>query len=309
MNNDLFFSAPYWRWIEKKLRNQNGPAAVIQKRTLNTATTILLNLRDVSFERLSSSLYFICEDIQMKELTHMYEAQLELAGASPDKFVKGLHPFFNSATIKIKKENMYEDFFDFISLCGQLRFRWKAEDNDHKINTTVADCYYSLLLQNLLYLQPNKFDLSTVICGMTTDGELMVTQDTFPNLDIPSYEIEKAIRNGEVHDQKQLESMIFMCHKRAGYDNVKTIEDMERLSNIDRIYTNQIAVMLPFINEFTFDILPKTPFSTFALPFYSIQNDGVDFSNVEEGLRHRNQCHLVKHKTGLCGKKHSSIFL
>ena len=57
------------------------------------------------------SLYFYCHDVGMKEFTRVYEAQLELAGANPEKFVSGLHRFHNEMALRIQKQHLYDNFF------------------------------------------------------------------------------------------------------------------------------------------------------------------------------------------------------
>ena len=82
-------SAPYWKWLNKKLGSNLGPAAVLQRRTLNTVCQVLYTIQDIPFEKLSSSLYFFCADVEMQEFSRLYEAQLELAGANLQKGCTG----------------------------------------------------------------------------------------------------------------------------------------------------------------------------------------------------------------------------
>ena len=169
MENDIMYSAPYWRWLDKKLAGNNSPMATLQRRTMNTASTILTTIRAIPFSKLSATLYFFCADVETREFARLYESQLELAGAAPEKFAKGLHKFYNDVTNKIKKENRFADFFDFMSLCGRIRL----QSTNPNVDISVVNCYYSLLLQNLEYLRPDKFNFNVALCGMKTTGELL----------------------------------------------------------------------------------------------------------------------------------------
>lgn len=276
-------SAPYWKWLNKKLGSNLGPAAVLQRRTLNTVCQVLYTIQDIPFEKLSSSLYFFCADVEMQEFSRLYEAQLELAGAAPDKFAKGLHRFYNEVSIKIKKENLYADFFDFVSLCGKIRAKYA--DNP-RVDKSVIDCYYSVLLQNLEYLRPDKFNLNTVICGMRTNGELMLEEDAMANFDTPAYIVHDAARTGKIKSQDEMMDLIEREFTKAGYPNVRSIEMLDNLSNVDRVFDNQLAAMLPFINEYTYDILPENMFAPLTIPFMYF-NITLHEDTLSDMLRHR----------------------
>lgn len=100
-----------WRnWFDRKYGDGYGPANLLHRRTMNTAVVTVSTLYNIPFSELSSSLYFFCSDIESKKFSRLYESQVELAGANPDKFIKGLHSFFNATAHKIKKEAEYALF-------------------------------------------------------------------------------------------------------------------------------------------------------------------------------------------------------
>ena len=285
LQNDIFRFASYWRWLDRRLGLKNGPRETLQRRTMSTATMTLTEIADIPFEKLSSSLYFICEDIGMEHFVHRYEAQMELAGAAPEKFAKGLHRFFNETAIMIRKEGLYTDFFDFISICGYLRL----QRNSPQIDTTVVDCYFSLLLQQLEYLRPDKFNLQVRVCGLSTRGEVLVALDCFPNLDLPGYEIDRAARENAIPDYHNISAWIQKVYLKAGYEDIRSLEDLNRYVQQERSYTNHLALLLPFINEYTFDIIPTELFSADARPLYALQFRGSSVDELTECLRHRNR--------------------
>lgn len=285
MENEFEYGTPYWKWLERRLGDRSGPVETLQRRTMNTAMMILAKIRNIPFQQISASLYFYCKDMEMKKFAHLYEAQLELAGAAPEKFAKGLHKFYNEITLKIKKENLYREFLSFLALSTRMRLN----SQNAAIHTEVINCYQILLLQNREYLRPNKFDLTTAVCGITTDGKLMTAKDTYPTLDRPTYEIERDVRNGRIRTTDELQDRIARCFAKAGLPEVKTLGELERLQGIDKLHLNQIVALLPMINEYTFDIVPVTPFTTIADDFFSIQVNSPSSEELKEKLNHRNR--------------------
>lgn len=280
MQNDLDKGTPYYAWLDRKFSKGQGgkpipaPIKTLMRRTLNTACSTVNSLKDIPFERLSFSLYFFCKDIQTQDFAKLYESQIELAGANEERFVKGLHKFYVETSARIKKENLYHTFFAFLSTC----IRIQAEGLREGVSTDVVNCYQCLLMQNLEYLRPKKFDFSTIVCGIRTDGvTVMDTKDCLPNLDAPAYELEADVRAGKLHGLRDFDSQVPVVYSKYGF-KANSLEDVDRLNNMDRINTTQLSALLPFINEYTFDILPVKLFSAFVLPFHGIQVR----SNMEE---------------------------
>lgn len=281
---DINLFSQYWDWLDKKLGSSETPMALLQRRTMNTVCAVLMMLQGVQFSELSYSLYFFCADVEIRDFARLYESQIELAGADPDKFAKGLHKFYNEASARIKKNHLYADFFDFISLCARMR----TEISDPKINIRVIDCYYSLLLQNLEYLRPDKFDFSVTLCGMRTTGELLTMPDCYPYIDVPAHRTERAFRRGELKSMDDLISRMAEEYQKAGYKDVMTSEQVDRMGNVNRVFNNQVAALLPFINEYTYDILPKEYYTALEYPFRLIRVR-IPTDTMVEMLRHRNR--------------------
>lgn len=250
----------WWRRLNRKLESKPKPLQILQKRTMNTALAVLDNIEDIPFSKLSMSLYFYCQDLRMNEFTHFYENQVELAGANPERFVFQLHKFFNDITNKIKKDDLYPEFFEFYYRCNKIRLTNK----DEKIEYNVILAYLNLLTQTIEYLRPSKYDFNTIIAGRTTTGELMTVKDLFPLLDAAGYDFESDFEKGKIKGNPQ--AALLEAHKKYGFD-LKTQEDLQIISNVDKIQTTTISAMLPFINEYTFDILPRKPFTTKATTF------------------------------------------
>lgn len=269
----------WWKKLNKKLEGKPQPMQILQKRTMNTALAVLENLDGIPFTKLSMSLYFYCQDLKMSEFTHQYENQLELAGANPDKFVFQLHKFFNEISVKIKKEDLYSDFFEFYYRCVRLRL----EHENKAIEDQVIVAYLNLLTQNIEYLRPSKFDFSTIVAGRKTTGELMTAPDLFPDLDLAGYDFEKDFEAGKVKGDPSF--AIFRAYHKYGYP-IKSMQDLQIITNVDKIQTTTTTTLLPFINEYTYDILPQKPFTTKASAF-DILNTSLDIGEIKQALTKR----------------------
>lgn len=289
MHNDTDIMLHFGKWLDKKTKNMPAPMSMLIRRTVNTGTSIVSTLRDTSFQQLSTSLYFICQDIQVAGFTRLYEAELELAGIDDEKFVKTLHKFFNNTARKIKEENLYQAFFEFLAIVSKSRVR-KDRPEEQML---VLDCYQSLLLQQSEYLRPNKFDLDVILCGRTTDGELMTVPDLHPNFDVPGAEIEKKIRDGwRPSSRADMDRVVRETYHRYGYKQVNSAKDMECVSQMDRMYSHHQCSLMPYINEYTYDMLPdvKHPFTTRIAGFFALQSSpDIKIEDLEELLKHRSR--------------------
>lgn len=248
-------SMRYVRWLDKKMKDKPAPVKTMMRRTLGTAMAVLDELNGIPFSSMSASLYFLCQDLDTKEFTRLYESQLELALANQDMFVKNLYKFLNDMSRFIKKNNLYQEFFEFICLCEKVRYSRGFDI----VRVRVLNAYQSLLLQTMEFMRPNKYDFNVVICGLTTDGELMTLKDFAPNIDSFVHRVEEFVLNAQktAKTKEETEQFIQKTFSEAGFPEVASIEDMELLMNVDRLFTNHHATLSCFIDEYSYDILPK----------------------------------------------------
>lgn len=271
--------SPYWRKVLKKMEGKPPGVQRLQYRSMNTATSILDNLEGIDFSKLSFSLYFYCQDLQMKQLTRPYEAQIELAGANPEKFFVGLHSFYNDISAKIKKNNLYQEFFEMYYRCIRLR---QQNENQH-IEDNVIVAYINLLTQNIDYFRPDKFNFETCVVGLSTKGELLITKDLFPNIDKPGFDLRKIAEKEIPYTMDD----VFSIYKKYGY-NINSVDELDIITNIDKIQTTTVDAILPFINEYTFDIIPQVPFSGLAIILDCITTT-IDIEELKTRLQRRNK--------------------
>lgn len=273
----LDYDGQYIKKFHKKLKNTPRPMQILQKRTLNSALAILRNIQDIPFDRLSMSLYFFTQDVKMGQFTRAYESQIELAAVNPDRFVMGLHKFYTDLANKIRKENLYTEFFEFHSRCARVRYQMKGKYEDD-----VLLAYMNILIQHTEYLRPSKFDFSTVICGMTTDGEIMTVKDPYPNIDMPGYDIQEAFL---VENKNYPFSFLVDAYKKYGYE-VSSPFDIDVITNRDKIQSTTTHALMPFINEYTFDILPITPFSALTTNLTKFHSS-LNLNKITASLKQR----------------------
>ena len=247
----------YSKRMEKKMQGKPQAVKIIMSRTFSSAIMILQNIMDIPFEELTFSIYDFCVDVQFKEIVRLFDAELELAGINQEKFIFDLHPFYNNISNKIKKENKYQEFAEYIGMIVRLHREKKG-----KINEKVIDAYLSMILQTLEYLRKDKFDLDTCAYGVSTDGELLIGPYPLAYSDLPGIEFQEAIHNGKkFKNQQEAEQFVYDLYAKRGMI-VRNTNDLEILSQAQKIHVITTTALFPFINEFTFDIVSTSIFHT-----------------------------------------------
>lgn len=292
MNEVIIQNEAYYQYLlrfEKKAKNMPGPQKTIQRRTISTALMVLQNMEGISFEQMSPSLYYLIQDLPTTKLARLYESQLELAKANEEKFVFGLHKFYNEAVHIIKKEDLYQPFFEFIS--ATMGHRNTTEHGS--VASRVNDAYSNLLIQQLEYMRVPKFDFSMVVGGRTTGGELIMVKDRHPNSDAPTDELTSLAQSGAITSNEELEKAIRMLYEKHGIHGIKSCKDVEIMHMEDRAFSSQLATLLPYINEYTYDILPPQEtsmrVSAFNLQRLWVKDACPAESDLKDMLRKRNR--------------------
>ena len=250
--SDFKKEARWTRLLEKRLVKKPEEVKTLHRRTLQSAKAIIRCLRGLDFSDFSRSLFFLCADSKMDAFTREYEAQLELALIDEDKFVKNLHKFYLATAIRIERDGLYENFFQFMSFFCMKRYVYK----NTSIQRSVSDSYVNLLLQQTEYLRKNKLDLSKRVIGVSTKGDVLLADDYMPNLDAAinqlEYEctVEGRPRGGDM--ERRLAELLH----RAGLPAMISPDAYEEIAQTDRLFTNTLCVMSPYINEYTCDMLP-----------------------------------------------------
>lgn len=268
-------SIRYAKAFNRKNAKLAGPMKILQKRTLGTAIQVIENVYDIPFEKLATANYLFCQDIKTEKFTRLYEAQIDLAGMAPDDFVKGLHKFFNNAARMIKEEGLQQEFAEFLSLTSLVANEIRAKEGMSE-RGKVSTAYVCLLLQQTQYLRQDKFDFSTNICGLSSSGEYLEIPDIYPLMDTYSDEAEeKALKMMERGESVDPIALVVEAYAKHGIE-ITCMADLEQIQNIDKLFVSNIGVMMPYISEYTYDILPQPDeaFQCAPLPYYCIKFAG-----------------------------------
>lgn len=281
-SNELMLK--YKKRMEKRKAGKPLMTQILMDRTFHSATSTLALIDGITWEKLTFDMYYICNDIDFKRYVRLYDSQLELAGIDPDKFVFGLHKFYNDIARELKKENKYYEFAQFLGAVMQLQFEKKK-----KLDRNIVDAYISLILQTLEYLRKDKFDLNTYPYGVSTDGEILVGPYPLAYSDLPVMEYEKIVESGKkIGGRNEHFKLIQSLYAKYGII-INEPDDLDVVQQTQMIHCNTTTSMFPFINEFTFDIATTTAFDSSNVPFDGVACMVADIEPLIEKLRHRNR--------------------
>lgn len=274
----------YDKRIEKKMQGKPFATKVIMSRTFSSAFMILQNLHGISFEQITLDLFYLCKDLKFKEIVLLFESELELACVNEEKFIFHLHSFYNNISSKIRKESKYQEFAEYIGVI--IRLHREKKDS---VNQKVMDAYLCLVLQMLEYLRPDKMKLDTCAYGVSIDGELLMGEYPLAYSDLPALELKEILRNNKLKSAEEYRQLISSLYEKQGL-KVNSADDLEVLSQIQRIHAMTTTALFPFINEYTFDIVPINHYHSYVPPLRGhILDFDAQLSDIKERLKHRNQ--------------------
>ena len=222
---------------------------ILMRRALGTALAVIEHLQNVDFTDLTFTAFGICSGNQYQELVRPFEQQLELAKVKEEDFVEHLHDFYLAKAKILRKDP--KPYFDLVAFIHDRLFEVPIIDRDKKV-FHVYCAYMDLIVQMEEYLHPNQSDYNEQIVGIKTDGNLICKQEPLPNLDIAIYDYERQVLKKQGNDL----DVIRQVFSRYGY-SIKTEEDVQEHNTILRSYDNNILMMVPWINEYTYDLLPE----------------------------------------------------
>jgi hypothetical protein len=246
-----------------KIASKPKPLWIQARRTFATAISVLASLDGVPFDTLVHSVYIYCEDSTLNWMTREYEKQVELAGANPERFVMGLHSFYNQISHKIRKNKLYSELMDFMGAYMELAYQPHPD-----VNENVVTAYGNLLMQTMEYIRPSKFNFTQSIIGVTVDGQPICVPQPYPNWDLPSYEIEDAAEKHRILPDDVFR-VLHETYAKYGYE-VASMEDLLEITEIQKLHDNTIVALMPYISEFTYDIFPLRHYKSWESPLTRI---------------------------------------
>ena len=263
--------------LDKKYLTKGYPIYVPRRRTFNSAMVILQKIEDIPFQKLTLELYFIIKDTGFQKVAEDYKRVIEIAKVQPEKFVFQLYEFYKKEAKYIKDNNLLEKYFDFVATLQEM--------SELETDTTKKHIYMALvqiLLEQTMFLTHNNLDFNKIVVGISTDGNPIESDDIYPNLDLPVYDIEKMIASGKVPSLTDVSK----AYHNWGY-NVNSIEEGENWRLKSMYYSYLIQYMIPFVNEYTIDILPKKILEPLSLNSFAAMIPSSLFLDFESFLDKR----------------------
>ncbi len=263
-----------WAKYSKKMFSKDKVTQDLMAGTYETALQVLARIDGVPFYELSMSVFVYCKDETCRFISKDFEACLELAGIAPEKFILGLHSFYNNLSAKLRKPGMSIAFSQFIHTFMRLRY----DKTNKGINYDVILAYTDLILNMLYYIRPKKLDNTRNLAGVSIDGMLLPAQNRFPFIRLANFRLmEKLISVGANWNWSDFSDYGF---------SINSEEELKNVFRENRMYENITATMLPFINEYTYDIVSNMTAPTIkeGHQFYQIK---VALSELESDLTAR----------------------
>lgn len=211
-----------------------------RKRTEGTIWAVSSKIKKIPTEELISDLFLYTEDKIAMELVKRFESILIKASMDDDFLKNNLHNFYIDNAKFLKENKLYKKFTEFTYFIY-------SNYSSGKASSEVFSAYQDLLLQQFCYLVPP----GKMVYGVTNEGELMITEEIYPFLDYPMYEVEMK----RIKDIKKIEKVF----NSYGY-SLEIVENWKEVISNERLLTNMVFEMANFINEETLDIFPENFF-------------------------------------------------
>lgn len=269
--------------MEKKMQGKPLEVREMMANSFNTAVLVVAQLYDVPVHEQIMSVFVYCRNEPFRAISKEYEAQIELASIDPEKFIFQLHPFYNSIAAKIRRDGMLEIFAQFMAVFSRLRYTKPGETG---MNADVAIAFTHLIYQTFDYLRPQKLDVTQTVVGVTTSGGAITIKDPFAYADMPGWDLSLAnIQDSKLGKTAPL--TLPEAYMKYGFYNIPTIDEATVLGREQRIFACVRSAMLPFINEFTFDIFPVIPHNGVVQRLVMMRARDVDVNGLHESLHKR----------------------
>ena len=246
------YTEKYYSRFIKKSEAKPAPVRLIMERTFHTAVWVLETIEGVDTNELNSATNLFISNLKNREFATIYGTQLEIAWTNVDKFIFGLHSFYNNLARKVKKEHKEQSIADFISEI----MRYQVNDSKSVYNKTVT-AYINMILQTLEYLRPDKFDLEKSVYGIDDDGKFLLGPCPFPYSDVPMIRLNQMmLKKQGVLSRDEVSAYLMKEYQKQGIE-VSSIAEFSKFECTQRIHVTTIASMISLISADTYDMLPE----------------------------------------------------
>lgn len=266
IDNESLLRVEYGDTWDKKYRDKGQAIWTFQRRNLSTACVVVSRLHGIDFDAASTFMFHLANNAgECKPIVEAVNSQLELAIIKPDKFIKGLHKFFQELTKPIKKDKQYALYFKTLAYLQECTHNGLIIDGKVMHNEAVVISATDFIMQGTEYLKKQDFDVVNIVVGITTENEPIIIRDPYPLVDVPAYYVE-ALYLGKPYDKADRKmsdekkgDMLATYYARYGYKNIETLDDSITLSRECQLYTNTVLSLATVLNEYLVDMLPDKP--------------------------------------------------
>lgn len=266
-------------------RHSGKPLAtkLIVNRTLGTAMSIVSNLKGISPEELNRELNTFERFIFSEKFSKPCREQLTLAIMDDKKFVLELHRFYTEIATMVKKENSLVELALFMAAVIKANVMTK-----NIVSRNIANAYTDLALEAVEYIRPNKLDITRDVRGLSVNGGVLIGDAVYPYSDLPLLEFVSQFGDKKFpHSRIEAERKVLQRYHDLGIP-VNSFQDIPSFEMFMQQMSNEYISVLPYINEYTYDILPHTPAIYQEVPFEHIQiHSQYSADYLAEALKHR----------------------
>ena len=271
------------RRIIKRYDDKPLATKLVARRSFGSAISILENLKGIDLKRLYCEVNNFECFVFSEKFSEPCRKQLELAITDNEKFVLGLHGFYTEIATIVKSENSFGELALFIASVIKAN-----TTSGSAVLRNIADAYANLVLEVIEYIRPNKLDITRDVRGISVNGNVLTGRAIHPYSDLPLFESVYELSTKKTpRAQNDAKRKVLRRYHDLGIP-IKDIQDITSFEMLMQRMSNEYASILPFINEYTYDILPQTQSIRQEIPFENIQIHSKYSNNyLVEALMHK----------------------
>ena len=266
-------------------RHSGKPLAtrLVVNRTFGSAMSIIEDLREISLSGLEHELDIFERFVFSENFSEPCREQLKLAIIDSEKFTLELHGFYTEFITTVKEKSSLSELALFVADTIKAVTISKGV-----VLSDVANAYANLILEVVEYIRPNKLDITRDVRGISVNGSMLTGNAIYPYSDLPALESFCQLGNKKaILSEKNAEKKLFQRYQDLGMP-IKNFQDVTVFETHMQRMANEYASVFPFINEYTYDILPHTQAMCQDVPLRHVQihsEYSVDY--LVEALKHR----------------------
>lgn len=210
-----------------------------QQRTLASADNIITELRNVSETEFLSAVFLNPNTPFLKKLVRKIEFVLLDAIVNPNRFRDTLSNSLSTISDFIKEENKIKEFYILTNETMQsLTVKTMTL-------SSVQRAYYNLCIQLASsFVCPD----GKMIAGFDSENKPLLVEEMYKDIDVITNRVKELAFNKNVADSYEFEMLYVKELRKNGYP-VNNLQDIEMLHLEERIISNNLFLMAPFITD------------------------------------------------------------